>query len=75
MYRYRSGHPPRRACLSAARDVAISKLDIEDLQAKVEGPLRINATQSFGQSILSPILVEFSLKYPDLRIELAACRT
>ncbi|MEN9658457.1 MAG: hypothetical protein RL571_1922 [Pseudomonadota bacterium] len=48
----------------------LSKLDIQGLQAKVEGPLRISATQSFGQSILSPILVEFSLKYPDLRIEL-----
>jgi LysR family transcriptional regulator, transcriptional activator for dmlA len=47
-----------------------SRLEIEGLQAKVEGILRISATQTFGQSILSPILVAFSLQYPDLRIEL-----
>lgn len=47
-----------------------SRLEIEGLQAKVEGPLRISATQTFGQAILAPILAEFSLQHPSLRIEL-----
>ncbi|STQ89373.1 LysR family transcriptional regulator [Iodobacter fluviatilis] len=47
-----------------------SRRDIEGLQATVEGPLRISATQAFGQTILAPILVEFSLQYPAIRLEL-----
>lgn len=46
-----------------------SRQEIEGLQAGIGGPLRVSATQSFGQIVLAPILVEFSLQYPGLHIE------
>ena len=52
---------------------AVSKLDgrIREVSGSVKGQLRINAPNSFGQAVISPMLPAFLEKHPDLRLTLS----
>ncbi|OOY14894.1 LysR family transcriptional regulator [Thioclava sp. DLFJ4-1] len=44
---------------------------IRDGAGAVRGHLKVNASSSFGQTVISPILPEFLEAYPDLRLSLS----
>ena len=52
---------------------AVSKLDgrIRAVSGSLKGQLRINAPNSFGQAVISPMLPAFLEKHPDLRLSLS----
>ncbi|UWQ90786.1 LysR family transcriptional regulator [Rhodobacteraceae bacterium M382] len=44
---------------------------IRDGAGAVRGHLRVNASSSFGQAVISPVLPDFLAAYPDLRLTLS----
>lgn len=44
---------------------------IRDVAGAVRGHLKVNASSSFGQTVISPILPEFLEAHPDLRLSLS----
>lgn len=58
-----------------ARDIvdAVSRAEegIRQQAGEVRGPLKVNCSNSFGQSVIGPMLPEFLERYPDIRLTLS----
>jgi DNA-binding transcriptional LysR family regulator len=57
-------------CARILRDVALAELAVTELGSTPRGTLRISALSVLGEGLLGPLLGEFALEQPDLRIEL-----
>lgn len=58
-------------CVAILADLEEAELAVAQLNEEPKGTLRINAPMSFGTLHLAPILADFLVQYPDLRVELA----
>ncbi|HEY9879949.1 MAG TPA: LysR family transcriptional regulator [Leptolyngbyaceae cyanobacterium] len=58
-------------CVAILTDLEEAELAVTRLHEEPKGTLRINAPMSFGTLYLAPLVADFLLQYPDLRIELA----
>jgi LysR family transcriptional activator of dmlA len=56
-------------CERILEDVDSTHRNLKELQETPSGLLRVNSTTSFGRSLLSPILSAFSIKYPQIKLE------
>lgn len=57
-------------CKQILADVDDAELVADQLRASPRGTLQVSAPVSFGVHALTPIIVDYLLKYPDVRLEL-----
>lgn len=57
-------------CQDIARSAEEAKQSIAALQGEMEGSICISATNSFGEMIISDLLLQFQQKYPKIQIDL-----
>lgn len=57
-------------CERILEDVEATHRNIKELQETPSGILRVSSTTSFGRTLLSPYLAEFSATYPQIKLEL-----
>ncbi|WP_416676369.1 LysR family transcriptional regulator [Egbenema bharatensis] len=57
-------------CQAILADLAEAEQSVSQLQEEPKGTLRVNAPMSFGTLHLAPAIVDFMLKYPDVRVQL-----
>lgn len=60
-------------CIAILADLEEAELAVTRLQEEPRGTLRINAPMTFGTLHLAPLVADFGVQYPDLRIELVLC--
>lgn len=58
-------------CITILADLEEAELAVTRLHEEPKGTLRINAPMSFGTLHLAPLVADFLVQYPDLKIELA----
>ncbi|MEA5510050.1 LysR family transcriptional regulator [Crocosphaera sp. UHCC 0190] len=57
-------------CLNILADLEEAEIAVSQLQVEPKGIFRVNAPMSFGTMYLTPILSQFMLNYPALRVQL-----
>jgi len=57
-------------CERILDDIAEAENSLQRLENKPKGTVRINASVTFGNIILAPIIADFLQQYPDINIEL-----
>jgi len=57
-------------CERILNDIAEAENSLQRLENKPKGTVRINASVTFGNIILAPIIADFLQQYPDINIEL-----
>jgi DNA-binding transcriptional LysR family regulator len=62
-------------CNRIARDLAAAELAVSELAGSTRGCLRVTVAYSVAVELVSPLLSEFSERYPSLRVELVLSNT
>ena len=57
-------------CLPILAAIEEAERAVTELHAEPRGLLKVNSSTAFGQYHISPLIPEFTAKYPDLRIQL-----
>jgi DNA-binding transcriptional LysR family regulator len=65
-----AGHEFHQRCARSLADIEEAEAMVSRLRDRAHGVLRVNVPQGFGRHYIAPILPEFLLRYPDVRIEL-----
>lgn len=64
-----AGRAYHARCVRILDDIEEAESAVSALQEAPRGPLRINAPMSFGLRCLSPVLMRFMERYPDVRLD------
>lgn len=63
-----AGRLLRPYCERVVKEIASSALAISELEGLMRGTLRVAVFHSFSHSMLPPILAEFAMRYPGVRV-------